>query len=54
MEIFVKKDKATHVGKRRLVGERLRMNGKDIFNQTIPHADKITPKSPQKNEQNIR
>lgn len=33
----------TYVGKRRLVGEWLRMNGKDIFNQTVP----IQTKSPQ-------
>ena len=53
-EYLRKMMETTYVGKRRLVGEWLRMDGKDIFNQTIPHTDKITPKPPQKNEQNIR
>ena len=53
-EYLRKMMETTYVGKRRLVGEWLRMNGKDVFNQTIPHTDKITPKPPQKNEQNIR
>ena len=44
-EFLRKMMEATHVGKRRLVGEWLRMDGKDIFNQTIPHTDKITPKT---------
>ena len=35
-------------------GGMVAINGKDVFNQTIPHTDKITPKPPQKNEQNIR
>lgn len=43
-EYLQKMMEATHVGKRRLVGERLRMDGKDIFNQTIP----MQTKSPQK------
>ena len=53
-EYLRKMMETTYVGKRRLVGEWLRMDGKDVFNQTIPHTDKITPKPPQKNEQNIR
>lgn len=53
-EYLRKMMETTYVGKRRLVGEWLRMNGKDVFNQTTPHADEITPKPPQKNEQNIR
>ena len=53
-EYLRKMMETTYVGKRRLVGGMVANERKGCIQSDSTNADEITPKPPQKNEQNIR